>query len=766
MGEFPVKAFARVFHAGAALVAAAFLSIVALSGLPASGFAAPAAGPSVAAAPVAPVAAVPPAAPAAATSAAPQAAAPDTGDEPADELILGVNYNPYILSEGLEAAQKGDKVFLPMAAMADLFDLYVQKDLDHQAISGYFKDPANNFFVDLANKQYGSKGAKKPLPPGSVLINPLGEGNTDLYVRVDLLNEIWPVKMDVNLSTLNINVTSTQKLPFELRLEREANEKMLAAREKFAPSAQTLPYVPNPYKIVGKPSADLDTSYTWSGPRGHKSLSGSAALIGQQDLAGTAADYAVNTQYANGDFSKPENVRLHLERQSLGPDKLPLGLQDIQGGDIHLEQRSLISTSANGRGVLVSNTLAPTDSNFDHITLRGTGTPGWEIEVYRNDLLINFGTVDQTGQYEFDNVPLEIGNNQIRVVLYGPQGQVQEKVENYSISGSMVKPGQTQVTAGYMSLNKDLIPIAPASNNGPRGMAANAYVAHGLTDNLTLFGSATELPVQGPQQTINKQYVTAGVMAAVLDGFGQAEVYKDTHGGQALDTRLATQFKKIRLNIQNAVYSNFESPDAGYGSNAKKIENSIQAGTSVPTPFGSMNVQLNTQYRRNVIGPSIETASLEEDVGSSNLRFTHQNTVSFEGFNQTSASGQASVTKTFSRLWELRSQAGLQYRPADADQQHRGRPALPQRQGGRILRRRHRAAQLPVSHFADRLPGRLRFRQGAGQSRSWLEPHGRLQQHAPSQHVARPLRQQRRLHGQEREDVARIPRAGARLPRQ
>ena len=187
------------------------------------------------------------------------------------------------------------------------------------------------------------------------------------------------------------------------------------------------------------------------------------------------------------------------------------GSRTLKIGDVRLEQQDMVTNSSGGRGVALS-TFEGAESgdsqSFDQIVVTGDSIPGWEVELYRNNELVDFGTVDNEGKYRFENVQLNVGNNQIRIVLYGTQGQVEERVENRLITGAMVKKGETKFRTGLVDSDRPLIVYSKEDvRTQPRGMAGNFFTAHGLTKDVTLFASAAKMPIQDDQ---NEQYFSVG----------------------------------------------------------------------------------------------------------------------------------------------------------------------------------------------------------------------------------------------------------------
>ncbi len=83
---------------------------------------------------------------------------------------------------------------------------------------------------------------------------------------------------------------------------------------------------------------------------------------------------------------------------------------------------------------MLTNRPLTARSAFDRTRIEGDLPAGWEAEIYRNGELLGFAKSDGSQRYVFDDVQLLYGENRIRVVLYGPQGQVRERDEELLMS--------------------------------------------------------------------------------------------------------------------------------------------------------------------------------------------------------------------------------------------------------------------------------------------------------------------------------------------
>ena len=139
----------------------------------------------------------------------------------------------------------------------------------------------------------------------------------------------------------------------------------------------------------------------------------------------------------------------------LGPaHATQFGFGDVEGFD-----SKLTGSSAFGRGAMITNRPLATQAAFDQTQFEGDLPAGWEAELYRNDELLAFAKPTSDQRYIFDNVQLLYGENRIRIVLYGPQGQVRTREETINVGQDNAPPGKTWYWVGFNEPNLDIISL-------------------------------------------------------------------------------------------------------------------------------------------------------------------------------------------------------------------------------------------------------------------------------------------------------------------
>ena len=198
--------------------------------------------------------------------------------------------------------------------------------------------------------------------------------------------------------------------------------------------------------------------------------------------AGEIARMSYDAQVTTNDSGKPSLVRVRAFRSDPDGDLLgPLHATHIGVGDVEGFDSPLTGVVAAGRGAVLTNRPLTARTAFDHTIIEGDLPSGWEAELYRNGELLAFAKADGSQRYIFDNVQLLFGKNRIRIVLYGPQGQVKERDETLNVGQEDVPAGKSWYWIGANEPGRDVISLQkpPDAVGLPTAQAAIS-VEHGL----------------------------------------------------------------------------------------------------------------------------------------------------------------------------------------------------------------------------------------------------------------------------------------------
>src|SRR5665811_2592471 len=99
------------------------------------------------------------------------------------------------------------------------------------------------------------------------------------------------------------------------------------------------------------------------------------------------------------------------------------------------------------------STSAPTTfrRSFGSYTLTDKTEPGWIVELYVNNVLVDYVKADASGFFTFE-VPIVYGNTQVKLRYYGPWGEERTREQNIIIPYNFLphKEFEYTVSAGVV----------------------------------------------------------------------------------------------------------------------------------------------------------------------------------------------------------------------------------------------------------------------------------------------------------------------------
>jgi len=448
-------------------------------------------------------------------------------------LVLEMRLGNYILSDGLIGYSHRGGALLSIAEVFQALEFAIDVDYATGQATGWFLKENRLFSLDIERKEVVIEGRLRLFDPALVELHFDG-----IYVDAALLSKWFPVKIEINLSQLVVEVTSQEQLPLERRLERE---KIRARLNLGGRAASNYPRTDASYSFFDLPFIDANLNLIRRSPETGGREARYNGLVSGDLLFMNSVLFV-----AGIDEDSLTDVRLTLGRSDPDGHLLgPLRAQSFRIGDIFSPQIPLISNSRAGMGGEISNFPLARPSEFDRTTLQGELLRDWVVELYRNEVLLDFQDSRADGRYEFTDVPLLYGANILRLIFYGPQGQEREEVKSFRFGTGMVKPGQQIYRFGFSRQDQFLFRSEQfAFREALIGEERyQAELERGLGQRLTIAAAGVSLPfVDG-----RRHYASLGLRSSILGTFSRLDLAKEIDGGRAL--QFATRFNLLGNNI-------------------------------------------------------------------------------------------------------------------------------------------------------------------------------------------------------------------------
>ncbi len=485
----------------------------------------------------------------------------DAVERPDDQmLIVGVSLGSTSLHDGLVAYSDGERVFLPLLELCKTLDIPIDGSVEAGTAEGWFRDESWRFVLDT-NRRILSLNGREQTVDWSLI----ERHAQDFYVPSEWFGDWFGLTLDVQLGNSRIHLPSGQQLPLEQKLERKDR---WARQQRQRPAAMAnTPVTQQKNAWVAWPSIDATVALGLNGDRDTRATSTRATST---RITSTRMDLLASGELLRSNATLSLNARDDSRQGSTTDTRLRLGRPAASAnaigwsaGDINAPRLPLLTAQADGLGIWVGNSDdAQSLADFSRTTLRGEALNGWDVELYRNNDLLAFLTVESANQYQFDDVALQPGLNLFRVVMHGPQGQRRERLQRIVVGNDMLTKGE-QHWQGFALLREERLLPDPLNDSEPqRGLAGSLMAGFGYRRALTsrwsvgLDALSAELD-DGQQHRYLSARTQAGWRGVLLEGHW----LRDVTGGWA--GRLSAQSLGVANNagIDYERFADFDSPE-------------------------------------------------------------------------------------------------------------------------------------------------------------------------------------------------------------
>ncbi|MEA1886567.1 MAG: SPOR domain-containing protein [Bacteroidota bacterium] len=363
---------------------------------------------------------------------------------------------PRVGGTEIEALIKGKELYL---AITDLFDFLKIKNTpspDFESVSGFFIKPDNEYLVDRNENQIHYNDEIIKLNPGDLI-----KTETNLYLKVSYFGDIFGLNCIFNFRSLSVKLETQLEIPLIREMRQEEIRKNLSRLKTGMTEADTVIERTYPLFKFGMADWSVLASEQIDGPANARLNLTLGAMI-----AGGEATASINYDSRQA-FT--EKQQYYLWRYVNNEHKL---LRQVKVGKIPTYSHSTIYNPV--VGVQLTNTPTTFRRSFGTYTLSDRTEPGWTVELYVNNVLVDYEKADASGFFTFE-VPLVYGNTMVKLKFYGPWGEEQTREQNINIPYNYLPAGTMEYT-----LSGGIVEDGSASKFG------RADLNYGLSEHITL----------------------------------------------------------------------------------------------------------------------------------------------------------------------------------------------------------------------------------------------------------------------------------------
>jgi len=395
-----------------------------------------------------------------------------------DALLLQPQVGAYKLNNDVRGYVTDRGVCLDFADVIQSLDLPIRLDKKSRRATGWLFAEDQRFVLDRSSNTVQNVNIGSAPVADDIYDTPEG-----WCVDAGALSRWFGITFRPDTYNAVIKLESDRKLPFIEAIERRSRAARLQGKKQSFDLSQ-YPHADMEYKVWRTPSVDVVAQ---AGYRSDTQPGDRTSAQVELYAAGEVASVSYNARLATDRDLQPESLRFTAYRYDPEGTLLgPLKATQAAAGDVQTQSGQLTGQTAVGRGAFFSNQPLGRRSRFSETSLRGVLPAGWDAELYRNGQLIAFQDDNGDGRYEFLDIDLYYGRNDLEVVLYGPQGQIRRETTSFPVGTSNLEPGQAYYWAGALQDDHDLIQIGSREFLRPRKWRWGAGVEYGLDKKTSL----------------------------------------------------------------------------------------------------------------------------------------------------------------------------------------------------------------------------------------------------------------------------------------
>ena len=353
-------------------------------------------------------------------------------DEP-EFFEISVYFNvPRIGGADLPALILDDNLYLSVTDVFSFLKIRADVSPGFNYIDGFFIDEKARYRIDREQNTIEYNNRAFRLNPGDLL-----RTETNLYLKSNYFGEIFGLEASFNFRSLSVNLNTSVELPIirEMRLEQMRRNVGQLTGDIIADTTIAPRY---PLFRLGVADWNISTSHTIDGNTNSRlALKLGSVIAGGE--TNVTLNYNPNTpfvhkdqyytwRFANNDFRPLRQVTLG---KTMG--------------------QSIATLNSPVIGIQLTNTPTTYRRSYGSYTISDVTEPGWTVELYVNNVLIDYQQADASGFFSFE-VPLIYGNTDIRLQYYGPWGEVRSEEKSISVPFNFLPQGtfEYRITGGVL----------------------------------------------------------------------------------------------------------------------------------------------------------------------------------------------------------------------------------------------------------------------------------------------------------------------------
>lgn len=342
-------------------------------------------------------------------------------------LLLRPRSEKVVFDGEIYSFKRNNAIYMALEDFIELLEFNVGFDNSTLKGSGWFLREDWHIDIDIPHKKVVSRGVTYNIDSANIF-----EEDGIVFVKDTTLAKWFGLSFDYDIEQQFIDIESAYPLPSVARNLRQT---------KGPGSISTLNEPVLPRLEQEKQLFDLNVADVSLGTSMTKQSSGDALnrQYGNVTVEGELLKHNAYVFSAADSDNNLSSVVARLSKRSEDPDLLgPLNARSYAIGDIEQTDMPLTGNTSQDLGFRFDNNpLENTD--FATTNIVGDGLPGWDVELYREGILLDTLTIDNDGRYEFNNVQLFLDDNTFELFFYGPQGEIRSEEIQVPVTADLLR---------------------------------------------------------------------------------------------------------------------------------------------------------------------------------------------------------------------------------------------------------------------------------------------------------------------------------------
>lgn len=383
----------------------------------------------------------------------------------------------FVVVQGIGGAEipaviNNDSAYLSVTDIFDFLKIKNTASPHMDSVYGFFITENAPFLVDRKNNVIHYQDKIISLKKDDLVAT-----ETALYLRTGCFAAVFGLECRFSFRSLSVKLETRQELPAIREMRQEAMRHNIS-RLKGELNADTIIGPRRAMFSIGTADWSVVATQRPEGGSDNTWLNlalGGTVLGGETSVSLNYNNYAEQQLPYSHDSAriKPFDQRQQYYRwRYVNNDHA--ALRQIIAGKIFTPSTASIFDPV--VGVQFTNTPTSYRRSYGSYTLSDFTDPGWTVELYVNNALVDYTTADAAGFFTFQ-VPLVYGNSVVRLRFYGPWGEERSREENISIPFNFLPLHEFEYTAS-----------AGMVEDGRQSIFSRLQMNYGLSRKITIGG--------------------------------------------------------------------------------------------------------------------------------------------------------------------------------------------------------------------------------------------------------------------------------------